>query len=134
MLLNVFCFLFLFRLFSLFVETCNRNTKSRSQSANRKFHCKIWLGIEILQLVWFINDALIKISTWEFVVQLIRNLSITYWTFYSIIVWSIEWRMQRFFLDTVFSKRFGSTKGYNCDLGRKITDEYRNLFRTQSNI
>ena len=53
MLLNVFCFLFLFRLFSFLVEMCNRNAKwhcafTRSQGADPKFHCKIWLGIEIL--------------------------------------------------------------------------------------
>ena len=60
MLLNVFCFLFLFRLFCFFVEMCNRNTNchctfTRTQSARKA--C-IRLGIEILWLVWCNNDAL----------------------------------------------------------------------------
>ena len=70
MLLNVFCFLFLFRLFSFFAEMCNRNTNchcafTRSQSALKA--C-IRLGIEILWLVWCINDALITLSTREWIV------------------------------------------------------------------
>ena len=78
-----FLFSFLFRLFSFLVEMCNRNTKrhcafTRSQSPGPKFHCKLWLGIEILWLVWFINDAIIRFSTRKFVVYLIWNLYYNY--------------------------------------------------------
>ena len=57
MLLNVFCFLFLFRLFSFLVEMCIRNAKwhcvfTRSQPADPKFHCKIWYWKIIIVLVY----------------------------------------------------------------------------------
>ena len=47
--------------------------------------------------------------------------------------------MQRFFGIVLSAEGLGvkaaaNSKGYNCDLGRKITDEYKNVFRTQSNI
>ena len=108
-----FLFVFLFRMFSFLVEMCNRNVKwhcafTRSQSPDTKFHCKIWLGIEILWLFWFINDAIIKFSTRKFVIYLIWNLSMMHWTFYSIIIGNIQWRMQWFFGDITFSSSFGS--------------------------
>ena len=98
MLLNVFCFLFLFRLFSFSAEMCNRNTNchcafTRSQSALKA--C-IRLGIEILWFFWCINAALITLSTRELIVYLIWNLLLLHWTFYRIIIGSIQWHMQIF--------------------------------------
>ena len=122
MLLNVFCFLFLFRLFSFSAEICNRNTNchcafTRSQSALKA--C-IRLGIEILWLVWCINDALITLSTRELIVYLIWNLSLLHWTFYRIIIGSIHWHMQIFLGDTAFSRRFGSKKAVIVIIKEKL--------------